>query len=106
MRTENMATATVIYHYDDPGWWAESPEVPEYSAFGDSLDEVRMLAHEGLPFAVEDDALIVVDRLTELHTFTTSPRVERKLSFKGMVPYRRFHQLSTTGLPQAIDAGA
>ena len=31
-------------------WWAESPEFPEWSGGAASLDEARILAHEGLYF--------------------------------------------------------
>lgn len=34
-----MATVTVLYHFDDGLWWAESPEVPEFSGGGDTLAE-------------------------------------------------------------------
>jgi predicted RNase H-like HicB family nuclease len=53
-----MAVAHVTYHYDSEGWWAE---YPGYSAFGSSLDEVRLLAQEGLRFYAEDSNLVVVD---------------------------------------------
>jgi predicted RNase H-like HicB family nuclease len=50
-----MRKVRVIYHLDDDGWWAESPDVPGWTGVGDSFDEVRDLAHEGLPFFAEED---------------------------------------------------
>ena len=49
---EAMKTVHVIYHHEDSGWWAESPEVEGWSATGDSFDEVAQLAEEGIPFAL------------------------------------------------------
>lgn len=61
-----MATAHLRYHYEPEGWWAESIEFPDYSAFAASLDELRLLAHEGLRFFAEDDELEIIDPISEL----------------------------------------
>jgi predicted RNase H-like HicB family nuclease len=50
-----MKTARVIYHYEDQCWWAESPEVPRWSAVGETFNEVRKLAEEGIPFATAQE---------------------------------------------------
>ena len=63
-----MATAHLRYRYEPEGWWAESPEYPGFSAFGASLDEVRLLADEGLRFFAEDDSLEIVEPISELLT--------------------------------------
>jgi predicted RNA binding protein YcfA (HicA-like mRNA interferase family) len=34
-----MATVTVVYHFEDGLWWAESPDVPEFSGGGDTFNE-------------------------------------------------------------------
>jgi predicted RNase H-like HicB family nuclease len=89
-----MAEAHVTYHYESDGWWAESPEHPEYSAFGASLFEVRLLAHEGLRFLTEDESLTVVDPFSitaALATTTTAegrgdPGDEMMSNCFGMVP--------------------
>ena|SRR5689334_10925406 len=47
-----METVHVIYHHEDDGWWAESPEVDGWSAAGESYAEVAQLAEEGIPFAL------------------------------------------------------
>lgn len=53
-----MKTVRVIYHDDPDGWWAECPEVPGYTGFGDSYEEVRDQMREGLPWYAEEDLLL------------------------------------------------
>jgi hypothetical protein len=48
-----VPTARVIYHYEDGSWWAESPEVPGWSATGATFAEVRGLAADGIPWSTE-----------------------------------------------------
>lgn len=54
-----MTNARLIYHYEPEGWWVESPEYPEYTAFGGSREEVRCLAMEGLPYFADNPDLDV-----------------------------------------------
>lgn len=54
-----MPRATVIYHYESEGWWAESPEYPDYGAAGGSLAEVIALVREGLPWHAGEPLEIV-----------------------------------------------
>jgi predicted RNase H-like HicB family nuclease len=63
----------VIYRTEAEGVWAESPDVPGYSAVGASLDEVRQLVAEGLPDflgkqvdLVESEASMIDDLQQEL----------------------------------------
>ena len=51
----------VCYHYEPEGWWAESPELPGFSAAGATFDEVRQQAHEGAAFFA-DEPLEVEDK--------------------------------------------
>lgn len=53
-----MRRVLVIYHHEPDGWWAESVDVQGWTAVGESFDEVRNLAHEGLPFFLEEDVAI------------------------------------------------
>jgi len=51
-----MRRVTVIYHYEDGNWWAESPD-PDLATFvagGRTLEETRSLAHEGAEFQLEE----------------------------------------------------
>lgn len=51
-----METIRVIYHHEDGGWWAESPDVERWYAAGDTYADVAELAAEGIPFALGHDA--------------------------------------------------
>jgi predicted RNase H-like HicB family nuclease len=53
-----MKTIHVIYHQEDEGWWAESPEVEGWSAAGASYEEVSQLVKEGIPFALGQDVAL------------------------------------------------
>jgi predicted RNase H-like HicB family nuclease len=44
----------VLYHQEPEGWWAESPDVERWLAAGDTFEEVRQLAEEGVSFALDD----------------------------------------------------
>lgn len=48
-----MEPVRIIYHHEEEGWWAESPDVKGWTAVGDSYAEVLKLAEEGIPFALE-----------------------------------------------------
>lgn len=50
-----MSTVTVIYHFEDDSWWAESPTVPEFVGGATTFDEVRTLTREGLAFTLDRD---------------------------------------------------
>jgi predicted RNase H-like HicB family nuclease len=50
-----MDRIRVIYHREPEGWWAESPDIDGWSAAGDSYDETRQLAEDGVRFALERD---------------------------------------------------
>jgi predicted RNase H-like HicB family nuclease len=50
-------TVRVLYHEEPEGWWAESPDVTGWSAAGQTYDEVRQLAEEGVRFALDDETV-------------------------------------------------
>lgn len=41
---------SVVFHHEDGKWWAEAPDVPDYVAGANTLDELRILVKEGLEF--------------------------------------------------------
>jgi len=43
----------VIYNRTNSGWCAHAPDLPGYGAAGDTLDEVRALVREGIPFHLD-----------------------------------------------------
>jgi predicted RNase H-like HicB family nuclease len=42
-----MGTVRVRYHLDEGAWWADAPELPGWSAAGDTFSEVRAMARQG-----------------------------------------------------------
>ena len=54
-----METVRVIYHDESDGWWAESPDIPGWSAAGATYGEVRVLAEEGVGIALERDEVAI-----------------------------------------------
>jgi predicted RNase H-like HicB family nuclease len=46
-----MKRIRVNYYFEPEGWTAETPDRPQWTAFGETLQEVRELAREGLPLA-------------------------------------------------------
>ncbi len=44
-----MRTVTVRYHQEPEGWWAETDELPTFSAAGASYEEVRERVRDALP---------------------------------------------------------
>ena len=51
-----MDEIRVIYHHEDDGWWAESPDVERWYAAAGTYAEVVKLAEEGIPFALGRNA--------------------------------------------------
>lgn len=45
-----MKEIYIIYHHEDEGWWAESPDLAGFSAAGATLAEVQQQGREGLAF--------------------------------------------------------
>ena len=48
-----MLTVDVVYHHESGSWWADSGDVPGFVAAGRTLEEVRALVKEGIPFFLE-----------------------------------------------------
>ncbi len=53
-----METIRIIYHHEEEGWWAESPDLDRWSAAGETYDEVVKLAEEGVLFVLGREAAI------------------------------------------------
>ncbi|HEY3945733.1 MAG TPA: hypothetical protein VGL78_10935 [Solirubrobacteraceae bacterium] len=60
-----MRSVRAIYHSDPGGWWADSPDVPGWSATADGVDELRELVEEGVRFALDDADVLVYHRLED-----------------------------------------
>lgn len=63
-----MEPIRVIYHEEEGSWWAESPDVPRWTAGASSFDEVRKLAEEGVRFALERDDVEIEHFVPEAST--------------------------------------
>lgn len=53
-----MAAIRIVkmrYHHEGSTWWAESPDLAGFTAAGDSFEEVRRAAHEGVGFYFEEE---------------------------------------------------
>ena len=57
--------ARVIYHYEEDGWWAESPDVAGWTAADGDLGELRRLVREGLHYVTGAPVAIVEYGLPE-----------------------------------------
>jgi len=40
---------TIIYHQEPECWWAESPEIGNYTATRERLEDLRYMIHTELP---------------------------------------------------------
>lgn len=54
-----MDTIRVLYRVEDDIWSATSPDVPRWTAVGETFEECRQLAEEGVRFALEREDLVV-----------------------------------------------
>ena len=46
---------SITYHRENDTWWADSDDVPGFSAAADTFAETRKLVRDGLAFYFEDD---------------------------------------------------
>ena len=54
-----MQEIRVWYHWEPEGWWAESPDLPGFSATGHTFQDVRDQTRSALSFFCEDDVQIL-----------------------------------------------
>jgi len=61
-----VATATVVYHREeDDSWWADSPDLPGFTAVGATLAETRELSRSGVCYFTDDPALQVLEQMPD-----------------------------------------
>jgi predicted RNase H-like HicB family nuclease len=53
-----MRHVTIQYHCDGQ-WWADSPDLPNYTAVANSFAELRDLVLDGVEFAAGEPVVIV-----------------------------------------------
>ena len=49
-------TVRILYHQEPQGWWAESPDIGGWSVAGETYEDVRRLAEDGVSFALASAA--------------------------------------------------
>ncbi len=49
-----MTGVRIRYHNEPEGWWADSPDLPGFSAAGETFTEVRDMAIRGVEFATDE----------------------------------------------------
>lgn len=81
-----MRTVRVIYRNDPDGWWAVTPDVPGYTAFGESYEETRDDVVEGLPWYAEDEDLFIA-HIVPSDAGKPAPTGSAKVSF-AMTSYQ------------------
>lgn len=54
-----MRPVRVLYREELDGWWAESPDVPGYTAADDNLEGLRNLVPQGISEFLEEPVLIL-----------------------------------------------
>lgn len=54
-----MSEIRIRYHHEPEGWWADSPDMPGFSVAGETLDEVKKMAREGVAFATNAEVVVV-----------------------------------------------
>ena len=61
-----LVKVVIDYHHEPEGWWADSDDLPGFTAVGATYDEVRELAHSGAEFYLERP-VEVEDRPPRIH---------------------------------------
>jgi len=96
-----MRTVRVIYRKEPDGAWiGTSPEIPGYTAWGDTYEEARARADDGLAWFAEED--LALAHIVQVRGEMAEPRTTRglKVSFSASKlpkPPRYSHRLSGVG---------
>ena len=61
----HMKTVKIVYHRDEDAWSADSPDMPGFSAIGDTFNDTRKLALEDIPFYFNGNRPDIVDERME-----------------------------------------
>lgn len=57
-----MRQVTVSFHNEDGVWWAESDDLPGFSAAADTREELVSLVRDGVAFHLGHKAFVIVER--------------------------------------------
>ena len=58
-----MRDITVTYHHEETTWWAESDDLPGFTAVADSISELQSLTYEGVSFYLDDEPHRVIEKM-------------------------------------------
>lgn len=61
----HVKSVKIVYHRDEGAWWADSPDMPGFSAVGDTFDDTRKLVLEGILFYFDGNRPDIVDERME-----------------------------------------
>lgn len=111
---KNMASVkvNVRYHIEPEGTWAESDDVPGFSAAGATLSEVRDLVREGLEFHLDGKPFELAEEMAQPTRYVrpeklkASPFVNKSFT-TAAVAVRKFHMADVQArhsTPKATEA--
>lgn len=60
-----MRQITLVIHHEEGTWWAESSELPGFSAAAESLEELRREATDGIAFHLDDEPFVVSETMSD-----------------------------------------
>lgn len=65
MSAHRVGTVKIVYHREDGTWWADSPDMPGFSAVSDTFAGTRRLAIEDIPFYFDGETPASIDEYME-----------------------------------------
>ena len=60
-----MKKVKIIYHREDGIWWAESDDVPDFSAAADTFHDIRKLALDGIDFTLDGAPTSITEQMED-----------------------------------------
>lgn len=76
-------TVRVEYHHEDDAWWADSPDLPGWTAGGDTLAKARELVRSGLVFFLEDEDVDVLESAADQPVIVVTYQRNESLTLFG-----------------------
>ena len=83
----------ITYHREDGVWWAESDDMPGFSAAGDTFAETRKNVWEGVDFYFNDHQPTSITEYTDDGALTT------------IVPFNNIESIEQVETVEAEDGG-
>lgn len=87
-----MRRVTVVNHREGESWWAESPDLPGFSAAADSSDELDEMVRDGVDFYLDGEPhALLITRDDPSNRTRIMPTMGRTLgATQGAVTSARF----------------